>query len=203
MAFPTGPAGPPPAGALARGIVFAPTGVAPAPPPTVATGAVGPRGSGPAGFVPTGVVGPSGSGALERGIVFAPDGAGGAGAPLGAAGGGAGAAGAGGGAGAPEGGGGAVGDGGAAGAVGAVGEEAPPTGAVLGPSDGIGAVDPLGATGPESSACARRLIRTVSFLRGTVEVLTEGFFGSSSLIRIIFLKSYLPFGQGEGLVSTC
>jgi len=34
----------------------------------------------------------------------------------------------------------------------------------------IGSVVPLGATGPESSDCDRNVIRTVSFLKGTVEV---------------------------------
>jgi hypothetical protein len=36
-------------------------------------------------------------------------------------------------------------------------------------------VEPFGVTGPESSAGARKLIRTVSFFSGTVEVLTDGF----------------------------
>ncbi|MDA7926873.1 hypothetical protein N9B21_02430, partial [Verrucomicrobiales bacterium] len=69
--------------------------------------------------------------------------------------------------------------------AGAIGPVAgiPATGAVDGPSGGIGAVDPFGATGPDSSGCARRLIRTVSFFNGTVEVLTEGLGGSWSLIR--------------------
>jgi hypothetical protein len=61
-------------------------------------------------------------------------------------------------------------------AAGAMGPVAgmPATGAVVGPPEGIGAVEPFGATGPESSVWARRLIRTVSFFRGTVEVLTDG-----------------------------
>lgn len=67
---------------------------------------------------------------------------------------------------------------GATGPVGGI----PATGAVEGPPEGIGAVEPFGATGPESSVCARRLMRTVSFFRGTVEVLTDGFCGSWSLI---------------------
>ena len=50
--------------------------------------------------------------------------------------------------------------------------------AVDGPPEGIGAVDPFGATGPDSSACALKLMRTVSFFKGTVEVLTEGLGGS-------------------------
>lgn len=65
----------------------------------------------------------------------------------------------------------------AAGAMGPVGGM-PATGAVVGPPEGIGAVDPFGATGPESSVWARRLMRTVSFFRGTVEVLTDGLGGS-------------------------
>ena len=88
---------------------------------------------------------------------------------------------------------GAEGGRGGAGAFGEIAAEAIPTGAVVGPPTGIGAVtttglaaampttgavEPFGATGPESSACARRLIRTVSFFRGTVEVLTDGFGGS-------------------------
>ena len=43
---------------------------------------------------------------------------------------------------------------------------------------GIGAVDALGATGPDSSGWALRLILTVSFFNGTVEVLEEGLGGS-------------------------
>lgn len=207
---------------MARGIVFAPTGEATgaigAVDPdgaAVATGTVGPRGSGfTAPAVGTGLVGPSGSGALARGIVFAPTGdAGGAGAAAGGLGrreeppGGAGGVGAGG----AEGG---VGAGGAEGGVGEVGAETlptgavwgasvgigsvesigsvlapggigpvagdPPMGAVEGASEGIGAVEPLGATGPVGSG-ARRLILTVSFFKGTVEVLTVGFCGSVSL----------------------
>jgi len=50
--------------------------------------------------------------------------------------------------------------------------------AVVGPPEGIGAVEPFGATGPDSSDCARKLILTVSFFNGTVEVLEEGFDGS-------------------------
>jgi len=57
------------------------------------------------------------------------------------------------------------------------------TGAVEGPPEGIGAVEPLGATGPESSGWARRLMRTVSFFKGTVDVLTEGLGGFGSLMR--------------------
>jgi hypothetical protein len=66
-----------------------------------------------------------------------------------------------------------IGSGAAAGAIGPVGGIAD-TGDVVGPPDGIGAVEPFGATGPESSVCARRLMRTVSFFKGTVEVLTDG-----------------------------
>ena len=54
----------------------------------------------------------------------------------------------------------------------------PAIAAVEGPPEGIGAVDPFGATGPDSSDWALRLILTVSFFKGTVEVLTEGFGGS-------------------------
>jgi hypothetical protein len=36
-------------------------------------------------------------------------------------------------------------------------------------------VESFGATGPESSSGDRRLMRTVSFFKGTVDVLTEGF----------------------------
>jgi len=99
-----------------------------------------------------------GSGAFDRGIVFGP-----VVAAVGGAG-GAGAEGGGGGVGALEGAGGGAG--------------APVTGAVEGAPAGTGAVAPFGATGPESSGCAFRLMRTVSFLSGTVEVLTEGFAGS-------------------------
>jgi len=121
----------------------------------VATGAVGPSGSGP---TETGVVGPMGSGALESGIVFGP--------AVVAAGGADGAEGAGGGV-------------GAEGGVGGAG--APPVGGGVGGAvDGTGAVEPFGATGPDSSLGARRLMRTVSFLRGTVEVLTVGLAGSWS-----------------------
>jgi len=49
----------------------------------------------------------------------------------------------------------------------------------------IGVVDPFGATGPDSSVCARRLILTVSFFNGTVEVLVDGL-SSLSLISIFF-----------------
>jgi hypothetical protein len=56
------------------------------------------------------------------------------------------------------------------------------TGAVVGPPAGIGEVDPFGATGPESSEGARRLMRTVSFFRGTVEVVTDGLGGTGSLM---------------------
>ena len=171
VAFPTGP-GPAPAGAFASGMVFAPTGDAPE--GAAATGAAGSSESGPlgaagaaaGGAVSTGLVGPSGSGPLERGIVFAPVGAaGGTGAPDVA--GGAGGAGAAGGAGGA----------GAAGAAGGAGDAlgAGDGGAVVGASDGSGAVEPFGVTGPESSAGARKLIRTVSFFSGTVEVLTDGF----------------------------
>lgn len=69
-------------------------------------------------------------------------------------------------------------DGGGVGRFGETGAEATPTGAVAGAPDGIGAVEPFGATGPDSSACALKLMRTVSFFKGTVEVLTEGFDGS-------------------------
>lgn len=51
------------------------------------------------------------------------------------------------------------------------------TGAVP-PLAGTGAVEPFGATGPVSSGRARRVIRTVSFFSGTVEVLVDGFSGS-------------------------
>jgi hypothetical protein len=58
---------------------------------------------------------------------------------------------------------------------------------------GTGVVDPLGATGPVSSGRARRVILTVSFFSGTVEVFVEGFGGSGvcgsvSLIVEIFKK---------------
>jgi hypothetical protein len=46
----------------------------------------------------------------------------------------------------------------------------------------MGAVDPFGATGPESSEGARRLMRTVSFFNGTVEVVTDGLGGTGSLM---------------------
>jgi hypothetical protein len=51
------------------------------------------------------------------------------------------------------------------------------TGAVP-PFAGMGAVEPFGATGPVSSGRARRVIRTVSFFNGTVDVLVDGFRGS-------------------------
>lgn len=54
--------------------------------------------------------------------------------------------------------------------------------AALGAPPEIGAVDPLGATGPESSEGARRLMRTVSFFNGTVEVVTDGLGGIGSLM---------------------
>jgi hypothetical protein len=54
----------------------------------------------------------------------------------------------------------------------------PAMAAVEGPPEGIGAVDPFGATGPDSSDWALKLILTVSFFKGTVDVLTEGFGGS-------------------------
>jgi hypothetical protein len=54
--------------------------------------------------------------------------------------------------------------------------------AVEGPPEGIGAVEPFGATGPESSVGARRLMRTVSFFNGTVEVVTDGLGGTGSLM---------------------
>ena len=213
--FPTG-AGPPLPGALARGIVLAPTGEA------AAEGAVGSAGAAGAAETPTvgtGRVGPSGSGPFARGIVLAPIGAGGGagaagipgalGAP-GALGRGAGGAGADGGGRTPAGGGGAEGRGGAGGADGRPGEAtaaATPIGAVGGAATGrgavvatgwvgpvgiaeaapgtppeIGAVDPRGATGPESSEGARRLMRTVSFFSGTVEVVTDGLGGIGSLM---------------------
>jgi len=160
-------------------MVFAPIGVAAeatggdgaAAAGAVATGAVGPSGSGGACPVATGVVGPMGSGAFDRGIVFG---------PVVAAVGGAGGAGA-------EGGGGGVGAlaaGAVVGAVvgrGAVTESVgrpPVIGAVEGAPAGTGEVEPFGDTGPESSGWAFRLMRTVSFRSGTVEVLTEGFAGS-------------------------
>jgi hypothetical protein len=43
--------------------------------------------------------------------------------------------------------------------------------------------------GPDSSGWARKLILTVSFFKGTVEVLTEGFSGSVSLMP--WLRAYL------------
>jgi hypothetical protein len=73
---------------------------------------------------------------------------------------------------------------------------------VLGPTAGIGAVEPFGATGPESSAGARKLMRTVSFFSGTVEVLTDGFFGSWSLIETNLKTSKPYLGQLGGLMST-
>jgi len=147
-------------------------------PAAVGTGLVGPSGSGRTP-VATGLVGPSGSGALESGIVFAPGG------PVGGAVGGA--------VGTPLEDGGGVGADGGAGGAGAEGG-APGIGAVEGPPGGsgavasmvslgeIGAVEPFGATGPVSSAGALKLIRTVSFRKGTVEVLVEGLAGFSSLI---------------------
>lgn len=61
------------------------------------------------------------------------------------------------------------------------------TGAAVPPLAGTGAVDPFGATGPVSSGRARRVIRTVSFFNGTVDVLVDGFsvsgvWGSVSLM---------------------
>jgi hypothetical protein len=54
--------------------------------------------------------------------------------------------------------------------------------AAIGALAAIGAVDPFGATGPESSEGARRLMRTVSFFKGTVEVVTDGLGGTGSLM---------------------
>ncbi len=53
-----------------------------------------------------------------------------------------------------------------------------------------GAVTLLGATGPASAGFARKLIRTVSFFRGTVDVAWDGFGRSESLIgKMDFLKN--------------
>lgn len=71
-----------------------------------------------------------------------------------------------------------------------------------GGAGGTGEVDPFGATGPDSSPWARKLIRTVSFFRGTVEVLEEGFGGSWSLIRIKFYNSDPYSGLESPIVST-
>lgn len=144
-------------------MVFAPTGV------VSAEGATG-LGAGAAGCVGTGAVGPSGSGAFAKGIVLVPMGdAGGAATDGGAVGGAVGGTGTGGAAG-----GGAVGTG----RVSPVGETAGLRGTAT-----TGEVTPLGVTGPESSTGAFRLIRTVSFLSGTVEVAMEGLGGSGSLMQ--------------------
>jgi len=137
----------------------------------------------------TGRVGPSGSGALASGIVFAPVGGAGAAGATGipGAGGAEGGSGAEGGAGAEgaDGGGGAIAEGAGGGVTGAGGlltgrSAAPSIGPVAGATtpEGTGAVEPFGATGPESSDWALKLILTVSFFKGTVEVVTEGFGGS-------------------------
>lgn len=193
------PIGPAPLGEgdFAKGMVFAPMG----PPPAAGRGAVA-RGAegGAGGALGLGAVTPGGLGALTLGGVGGrgADGAemeGGTGGPVteGAEGGGgegganrtgtvamaaSGAAGA------------AVAGAGAVAPVGVVSSSRAEMGAVTSsiglvppaigplPEDRKGAVEPFGATGPVSSGRARRVIRTVSFFRGTVEVLVCGFWAS-------------------------
>lgn len=80
----------------------------------------------------------------------------------------------------------------------------PPWGAVTGL---IGCVTPLGATGPVSSGRARRVMRTVSFFNGTVDVFFDGLpcsggMGAESLMFNHYKKSCnLYLGRKMGLLS--